>query len=241
MSLKVVKKGFNYSQDGPGNRLVYHLAGCNMKCPWCANPEAMQTDCESKVYLPSDFLAEVSSAAPIFFDGGGVTFTGGEPTLFFDELKETLTLLKKSGFDIAIESNATSPRFPELFSVVDHIICDFKHYDDEKHKKITGVTNKTVKANIEAAAKRGVPLLIRTPLINGFNSSKEDAEGFLNFYKSLKTDSLKFELLKYHEYGKVKWEKLGRKYAVSDGFVTDETLSYFENLYKQNGLFVVRT
>ena len=40
MVLKIFQKGFNYSQDGQGNRLVYHLQGCNMKCRWCANPES---------------------------------------------------------------------------------------------------------------------------------------------------------------------------------------------------------
>ena len=41
MKLTLFQKGFNYSQDGPGNRLVYHLFGCNMRCPWCANPEGI--------------------------------------------------------------------------------------------------------------------------------------------------------------------------------------------------------
>ena len=39
MELFVFQKGFNYSQDGPGNRLVYHLSGCSLRCPWCSNPE----------------------------------------------------------------------------------------------------------------------------------------------------------------------------------------------------------
>ena len=39
--MRIFGKGFNYAQDGPGNRLVYHLSGCNMHCLWCSNPEGM--------------------------------------------------------------------------------------------------------------------------------------------------------------------------------------------------------
>ena len=42
VDMLLFQKGLNYSQDGRGNRMVYHLVGCNMRCPWCANPEGIK-------------------------------------------------------------------------------------------------------------------------------------------------------------------------------------------------------
>ena len=39
--MRILQKGFNYSQDGPGNRLVYHLQGCNFACKWCSNADSI--------------------------------------------------------------------------------------------------------------------------------------------------------------------------------------------------------
>ena len=105
--MRIFGKGFNFSQDGPGNRLVLHLSGCNMKCPWCSNPEGMSgvggTD-----YTVEEVVREVVSASPMFFSGGGVTFTGGEATSQPDELRKVLSILKQEGINTAIETNGTS-------------------------------------------------------------------------------------------------------------------------------------
>ncbi|MBO4733445.1 MAG: radical SAM protein, partial [Clostridia bacterium] len=93
--MKIYHKGFNFSQDGPGNRLVYHLQGCNLRCMWCSNPESMPANAEgAKDYTTKEIVSEALSCRPMFFSGGGVTFTGGEPTFQFDALAEALAALK---------------------------------------------------------------------------------------------------------------------------------------------------
>ena len=239
--LKIIKKGFNYSQDGPGNRLVYHLSGCNLRCPWCANPEALFDDEAAEQVSPEEILRQALSAKAVFIDSGGVTFTGGEPTLQYYALLKTLTLLHDNDIHTAIETNGTYEKLSDFFPLLSLLIIDFKHYDEQKHKTVTGGSNTHVIENIRIASKYGIPVWVRTPLINGFNANDEDITGFLDVYKTLDTKNLNFELLPYHEYGRDKWLKLGFEYKIIDGAVDSEIIKMFEDAYKKAGLNIIRT
>ena len=246
--MKIFQKGFNYSQDGQGNRLVYHLQGCNMHCPWCANPEGMFPEnplfTKQKLlpfYTTEDIVKEVLSSKIMFFDGGGVTFTGGEPTLQFKTLLETLKALKECEINTAVESNATHPQLSELFPFVDQFIMDFKHWNSETHRAVTGLGNETIKNNIAAAFTRHDNVLIRTILIRGFNDTETDAEKFSEFYRQFDTSHARFEFLPYHEYGKTKWQQCGRSYTMKDAFVTKDVVEMYKNIYQKNHLTVIQT
>lgn len=242
MELKIFGKGFNFSQDGPGNRLVYHLKGCNMRCPWCSNPEGMLPDTGDFYTLSTEeIVSEVMLSSPMFFERGGVTFTGGEATLQFDALFEAVKALKEKGISVAIETNGTNKNLPKLFPYLNHIIMDLKHPDGEKLKQATGLSNEVIKSNILLAAESGADLLIRIPLIGGFNNSEDDFKGFLEFLKTVNKPNVRVEILKYHEYGKDKWEKIGLPYKMQDAFVAEETRIKLETLIKNIGLTVVRT
>lgn len=237
--MKIFQKGFNYSEDGKGNRLVYHLKGCNMHCPWCSNPEGM--DFDGGTFLsPEDILKEAELCRPMFFDGGGVTFTGGECTCQFEELKEALTFLKKAGINTCAETNGTSKRLPELFPLLDEIIMDFKHPDSDTLALFTGVGNKEITENIKAAAELGCDLLIRIPLIGGFNTGKENVKKFAEILSPYR-DKITLELLKYHEYGKDKWKKCGKEYTVKDAFVSESERKEYEGFFMSCGIKTVRT
>lgn len=238
--MKIFGKGFNFSQDGPGNRLVYHVQGCNLSCPWCSNPEGMDFEVGETVSVDA-LVMEAVSCKPMFFDGGGVTFTGGECTCSFDELREALARLKKEGINTAIETNGTSARLSELFPLVNELIMDFKHYDSALHKKVTGLGNENIKSNLQKAFDLHPDLTVRIPLINNFNASENDMENFARFFASHDTSHARFELLLYHEYGKDKWKKCGKEYTVRDAFVSEEKRIKFYEILHGFGLNTVRT
>lgn len=232
----VLNKGFNYSQDGPGNRLVYHLQGCNFACKWCSNADSIPVDNpKAKQISVSQMLDEILRSKMMFFDGGGVTFTGGEATLQATELLELLKLLKANSISTCIETNASSPRLSDLSEFIDYLIVDIKHFDEDEHKKWTGASLANVKKNIEALLDSGRQLHIRIPVINGVNVNPE---AFASYFSKLKTENAVFEFLAYHEYGKDKW--LG-KYQIENGFVGNDVINDFMQTFNRYGLKTVST
>lgn len=239
MQIKYFQKGFNYSQDGPGNRLVIHLQGCNLRCKWCSNPEGLDLD-GGKTISQETLLSEILSCKRLFLDGGGVTFTGGECTLQKSALSAVLRGCKENGVHTAIETNGTCAYDQAFFENIDLIISDFKHYDKEKLQNWVGKINDYHK-NVTDYLSSGKPVLIRTVLINGFNAQKEDAIRFAQFFKDLNTQNASFEFLAYHEYGKSKWLKLKREYVMQNAFVSNETIAYFEEVFKSYNLNIIRS
>ena len=289
-TLKIFQKGFNYSQDGAGNRLVYHLQGCNMKCPWCSNPEGMdrkgvllterewlteeccprgavqngrldRTVCEGcsdyacirgkrqkglrfscQTFRVEEIVEEAVRARPMFFDGGGVTLTGGEISMQFDAVKELLQELGRAGIHRALECNGSHPRMPELISLVDEWIMDVKHYDEEIHKQWIGASGRQTLENLEKVTAVHPHVLIRVPLIPGFNDSPGDAAGFAAlFEEKIRGPHTKVEFLVYHEFGKAKWEQCGKEYRMPPGRIAPGTVEYFERALQEKGISCIRT
>ncbi len=244
-NIYIFQKGFNYSQDGPGNRLVYHLSGCNMFCPWCSNPEGLKRN-ESIVPVPvDDLVKEAVSSKMIFIDGGGVTFTGGEVTLQKEAVLNAVKKLRENGISACIETNASLSNCDELFDVVDYMIADFKSPDEKSLFDVTGGNLETIKSNLLTRAKSGKYLLIRVPLIHFFNCGEENARKFAEFFKFLQdvsnSDNLYFEILTYHEFGKEKYKDIGKDYTVTDGYVSNDDVKLLADLIKQNNLKLITT
>lgn len=232
----VLRKGFNYSQDGPGNRLVYHLQGCNFSCKWCSNADSIpKTNPNAREYTSDELFDEIIRSRMMFFDGGGVTFTGGECTLWHSELLPLFKRLRENNIGVAIETNASSVHLPELAEYIDYLIIDLKHYDDAEHKKWVGASLEQTKKNIEFFLSSGKEIHVRIPVIGGVNANPD---GFVRYFRQFNTEKADFEFLAYHEFGRDKWQG---KYEMKNAFVSPETMAEFEKIFTENGFKVIKT
>lgn len=156
----------------------------------------------------TEIIQDVEQRMLMFGDNGGVTFSGGEPTLQMDELLEVTQELKSRGINLTIETNAASSRFKELYDTFDLLICDLKCVSPELHQQITGADNLLVLKNISDALTAGVNMIIRVPLIEELNFTISERKRFHKFFSKAKP--AKIEFLRLHQLGLPKYRALGQ-------------------------------
>lgn len=154
--------------------------------------------------------------------GGGVTFSGGEPLLSADFLRECLTLLRDRTHR-ALQTSGYAPAnvFSEVLAECDYVLYDLKLMNDEEHKRYTGVSNQSILANYRLLAASGKPFITRIPLIPTVNDGKENIETTAFFMRENGANIV--ELLPYNKMAGSKYKMLGRDYRTTfDGALTPQ-------------------
>ncbi|SHG68664.1 glycyl-radical enzyme activating protein [Thermosyntropha lipolytica DSM 11003] len=154
--------------------------------------------------------------------GGGVTFSGGEPLVQHEFLQEMLMLCKDKYIHTAIETSAyvDTGIFLRAFRYIDFAFIDVKHMDDEQHRAKTGVSNKLILHNIRALTESGWQgrLVLRMPVIRGYNDSAENINMIIRFMKEL--GLFEINILPFHRLGDSKWKQLGLVYKYANESAT---------------------
>ncbi len=170
-------------------------------------------------YLTVDeLMEEVERDRPFYNTSqGGVTFSGGEPTMQSAFLIEALQDAQERGLHTAIESccMCAPATFREVLKHTDLVLTDIKHMNSGKHEELTGMPNKQILENISMAARMRKKLRIRIPLIPGCNDSAENIKATAKFVESLGDSVEGLDILPYHRLGEPKWEQLDREYLLS--------------------------
>ena len=129
--------------DGPGIRSVVFLTGCPLRCLYCHNPEFLEF--QENNYTSEELALNLIKNKPYFKNGGGVTFSGGEPLLQSDFIIDTCKILKESGIHIALDTSGVGRFNLNLFNYIDLVILDIKGNNRNLFEKITAVSLKCVK------------------------------------------------------------------------------------------------
>ena len=222
-------------QDGPGIRTTVFLKGCNLKCPWCANPECMSFNFENndkyKGYDISIGNLESELLKDEFYysvNDGGVTFSGGEALLQIKKLEPLLISLKNKNinicFETALMTNLESVKIASKYA--DEFLIDVKILDKDYCKKILGGNIDLFYNNLDFLFSKTNNIIFRIPLANEYTLNKKNIALIESFLKKYNPD--KVEIFKVHNLAKKKYELLDKQFFnLSD--VSDEDVDHVYN------------
>jgi pyruvate formate lyase activating enzyme len=205
---------------------------CESACP----NEAMETIGKE---VSSEEIAETVSRDSMFYDGsgGGVTISGGEPTMQPQFLLATLNAIKGYGIHTAVETCGCFDEklINDLLETADLFLYDIKHTDSVVHKRFTSVSNERILSNFstilsQAGSSRIVP---RIPVIPGFNDDRDSIEHIISYLRNVGYAGA-VHLMPYNRMAKTKWGKVGRAFAYRDmGLQTEEDLERVMSRFAQ--------
>lgn len=155
--------------------------------------------------------------------GGGLTISGGEPMAQPDFTLALLREARKNHIHTAMEScgYCQIELMEQACRCLDSLIFDIKCLDAKKHKQFTGKDNGQILQNLNHISSNfpNLPILVRTPVIPGFNDSEDE---IMEIRHSLpRKAQIRYEVLTFHRLGQPKYAYTGRPWGM-EGAVADE-------------------
>jgi len=175
--------------DGPGNRFVLFMQGCNFNCIACHNPQTIPLQSpKAKTLSIDEVITRIKNSMPYI---SGITVSGGEATIQFEFIEELFKTIKSTPelahLTTFIDSNGNTPRpiWELLAPVTDGVMVDLKVLDPVKHQALTGHTHESVLNSIKFLAARGLLYEVRLLLIPGINDSDIELRDTANYLLSI--------------------------------------------------------
>lgn len=202
-------------------RLLLDRSRCEL-CGRCVNacPSGANELCGRKASV-GEIIAEVAEDKPFYRSDGGMTLSGGEPSMQPEFSLSLLRAARDEGIGCAIETCGFGEQsfFEEAASLGALFLFDLKAIDPELHCRLTGAPNGPIHENLERLFALGADIILRLPIIPGANDSADALEKMCGFLKSRSGKYRRAELIPYHALGVSKEEALdmrGESYSASD-------------------------
>ena len=196
--------------DGDGLRYAIFLSGCPLRCIFCHNPDTWKREVGHEISA-EDLVKKVTRYKPYFKNGGGVTFSGGEPLLQAEFISECAQLLEKTDISYVIDTSGGVPLTDDVKRALlgaESVLLDVKFPTDEEYIRYTGVDFSKTRAVLEFLEENEKRIILRTVVIPGINDSEEKIKEYANLAAPYKFVT-KYELLPFHTMGFFKYDSLG--------------------------------
>ena len=179
---------------------------------------------------------------------GGITVSGGEPTLQSDFILQFLKKCKQNGISTALDTcgYASQKIYEKLLPFIDLVLLDIKEIDSEKHKEFTGVPNELILENamfIANYVKQYDKILwIRTPIIPNYTATENNIQGIGEFIvNSLKNIPERWDLLSFNNLCASKYQRLDMNWILNGTpLMKEEEIKFFHEVAKKTGVKNVR-
>lgn len=192
---------------GPDERRVVREScdACGLCVPVCAHG-ALQV--VGRSVSVDGLIEEVSRDLPFYrASGGGVTLSGGEPTLQMEFVKAFARRGHERGIPVGLQTCGLF-RWSDFEPLFDFIHFDLKVIDPARHHALTGGDNRAIIENARRLVSTGAPVVFRSVAVPGLTDDEANLKGIAAFLRELGVASL--QLLRYHAMGEAKLERIGR-------------------------------
>ncbi len=196
------------ARDGDGIRFIVFLSGCPLRCVYCHNPDTWEA--EGREYTPEEIAKKALRYKPYFKNGGGITFSGGEPLLQSEEIFRTAELLRERGIGYVLDTSLAVPLTESVKRAIngaDMILADLKFPDNEKMRKYTSRTLEHTLNALFYVRDIGKRFILRTVVLPSISDSVEALSEYLPLVEELSPEY--WELLPFHTMGFFKYEEKG--------------------------------
>lgn len=198
--------------DGPGVRFVVFTQGCNLRCKCCHNPDTWE--CEGgREYSPEDILTRVLRFREYFGQDGGITFSGGEPLLQADFVREVFALCHDEGINTCLDTSGSilTDKVRRLLDLTDRVLLDIKYTTDEQYRENVGCSIETPLRFLDLLNERNIPVTLRQVIIPTVNDNEENIlalKEIINTHPCID----KVELLPFRKLCQVKYDNMNIKF-----------------------------
>ncbi len=214
---------------------------CNL-CLDCV--EACQFNALVRVGKPlsvEEILEEVERDRP-FYDnsGGGMTLSGGEPTVHADFSSKILRGAKAAGIHTCLDTNGFCEwnTLEQLIEHTDVVLFDVKHLDPILHIEKTGVSNEVILENLTLLTQKGKELWVRMPILPGYNDSLEYHSQVVDYLIGLPGKIDRVDLLPFHNWCQDKYGWLGIDWPLKEIEAIEPSLMEIPaSIYREKGFF----